>query len=335
MNAKEFLKQYEYAALRAKQYREQYETALEKIDAIGSTLGTDGMPHGSGVSRKTEDLAIKLGEAAQRYLDAEQEAFDIKEQVYSMIADIEGYADWDKAAQYFWETVVDNRSITIGGNSVREHFHPAEDFSSMLESEQGPETCNTYNMLRLTKMLYETTGDTHYMDYYERVLYNQIVGSLHPEHYLTTYHYAVGLNASKPWGNRTPQESCCGGTGSENHVKYQEAAYFTSKDCIWVGLYLPSVAEWDEQGITLEQECTWPAEHSTIRITKGRGKFAMKLRIPYWATEGVKVTLNGEEVAAEYAPRSYVTIASRKLVSVSRIKIKPSINTAVSANCHE
>ena len=91
MTAKEYLKQYEYATLRAKRCREQYETALEKIDAIGSTLGTDGMPHGSGVSRKTEDLAIKLGEAAQRYLDAEQKAFDIKEQVYSMISDIEGY----------------------------------------------------------------------------------------------------------------------------------------------------------------------------------------------------------------------------------------------------
>ena len=91
MNAKEYLRQYEYAAFKANQCREQYELMMEKIDAIGSTLGTDGMPHGSGVSRKTEDLAIKLGEAAQRYLDAEQEAFDIKEQVYSMIADIEGY----------------------------------------------------------------------------------------------------------------------------------------------------------------------------------------------------------------------------------------------------
>ena len=90
MNAKEYLRQYEYATLRAKRCREQYETALEKIDAIGSTLGTDGMPHGSGVSRKTEDLAIKLGEAAQRYLDAEQEAFDVKERVYSIIADIDG-----------------------------------------------------------------------------------------------------------------------------------------------------------------------------------------------------------------------------------------------------
>ena len=85
MTAKEYLRQYEYAALRAKRCREQYETALEKIDAIGSTLGTDGMPHGSGVSRKTEDLAIKLGEAAQRYLDAEENALIVKEEVESVI----------------------------------------------------------------------------------------------------------------------------------------------------------------------------------------------------------------------------------------------------------
>ena len=76
--------------------------------------------------------------------------------------------------------MVDNRSITIGGNSVFEHFHPAENFESMLTSEQGPETCNTYNMLRLTKMLYATTGNTHYMDYYERALYNHILSTINP-----------------------------------------------------------------------------------------------------------------------------------------------------------
>ena len=175
------------------------------------------------------------------------------------------------------------------------------------------ETCCAYNLAKLTKDLNcFNPDDARYMDYYERVLYNQIVGSLHPEQYLTTYHYAVGLNASKPWGNRTPQESCCGGTGSESHVKYQEATYFTSDDCIWIALYMPSVAKWEEQGITLEQECLWPAEHSTIRITKGQGTFSMKLRIPYWATEGVKITLNGKGIASEYEPSSYVTIPTRR-----------------------
>lgn len=175
------------------------------------------------------------------------------------------------------------------------------------------ETCCAYNLAKLTKDLNCYDPDNAaYMDYYERLLYNQIVGSLHPTHYLTIYHYAVGLNASKPWGNRTPQESCCGGTGSENHVKYQEAAYFTSKNTLWVGLYIPTTAEWEEKGITLRQECRWPAERSVLRIEEGKAKFAMKLRVPYWATEGFDVKLNGQSIAVEYKPSSYVEIPSRK-----------------------
>ncbi len=175
------------------------------------------------------------------------------------------------------------------------------------------ETCCAYNLAKLTKDLNCFDPDNAaYMDYYERVLYNQIVGSLHPTHYMTTYHYAVGLNASKPWGNRTPQESCCGGTGSENHVKYQEAAYFTSKNTLWVGLYLPTTARWEEKGVTIRQECRWPAERSTIRITEGKARFALKLRVPYWATEGFDIKLNGQSIATTYQPSTYVEIPSRR-----------------------
>ncbi len=99
---------------------------------------------------------------------------------YKRIADLEGNKEWDGAAEFFWKTVVNNRSISIGGNSEREHFHPVNDFSSMLTSEQGPETCNTYNMLRLTKLLYQTSLDSHYMDYYERALYNHILSTQDP-----------------------------------------------------------------------------------------------------------------------------------------------------------
>ena len=229
-------------------------------------------------------------------------------------------------AENFWTLVQGRYTYATGGVGNGEMFR--QPYTQMLsmntnvymnhQHEMCPnptlnETCCAYNLAKLTKDLNTfNPNDARYMDYYERVLYNQIIGSLHPEQYLTTYHYAVGLNASKPWGNRTPQESCCGGTGAESHVKYQEAAYFASDDCIWIALYIPSIAKWDTQGITLEQECLWPAEHSTIRITKGRGKFAMKLRIPYWATEGVKITLNGKDVATQYTPCNYVTIATRR-----------------------
>ena len=228
-------------------------------------------------------------------------------------------------AENFWTLIQGRYSYATGGVGNGEMFRqPYTQILSMNTNvymnehrEMCPnptlnETCCAYNLAKLTKELNcFNPDDARYMDYYERVLYNQIVGSLHPEHYLTTYHYAVGLNASKPWGNRTPQESCCGGTGSESHVKYQEAAYFVSDDCIWVGLYMPSVAKWEAQGITLEQECAWPTEHSTLRIIKGRAQFAMKLRIPYWATKGVSISINGKPLRAEDRPCSYVTIPTR------------------------
>lgn len=98
-------------------------------------------------------------------------------------------AEWDHAARFFWNTVVNHRSVCIGGNSVREHFHPSDNFTSMLNDVQGPETCNTYNMLRLTKMLYQNSGDVdnsnkpdpRYVDYYERALYNHILSSQEPD----------------------------------------------------------------------------------------------------------------------------------------------------------
>jgi hypothetical protein len=184
------------------------------------------------------------------------------------------------------------------------------------------ETCCAYNLAKLTKDLNcYNPDDAKYMDYYERVLYNQLVGSLDHCHYQTTYQYAVGLNASKPWGNRTPQSTCCGGTGSENHVKYQEAAYFVSENTLWVGLYMPTTLTWDAKNVKIQQDCLWPAEHSTIRLIQGTGEFSIKLRVPYWATEGFDVKLNGVSIASDYRPSSYVTIPSRRWTSSDVIEV--------------
>ena len=175
------------------------------------------------------------------------------------------------------------------------------------------ETCCAYNLAKLTKDLNcFDPDDARYMDYYERVLYNQIVGSVNADHYATCYQYAVGMNATKPFGNETPQSTCCGGTGVENHVKYQEAAYFINDNTIWVGLYMPTIANWSQKGVVIEQDCLWPAEKSTIKIKSGKARFAMKLRVPYWATEGFNVKLNGKSLAKKYQPCSYFEIPERQ-----------------------
>jgi len=183
------------------------------------------------------------------------------------------------------------------------------------------ETCCVYNLAKLTKDLNcLDPDDARYMDYYERVLYNQLVGSVDPHHYGVTYHYAVGLDASKPFGSETPQSTCCGGTGSENHTRYQEAAYFVNDDTMWVALYMPTTATWEAKGVKVTQDCLWPAEKSTITV-EGTADFAMKFRVPYWATEGFDVKLNGKSVAKSYQPCSYVEIPARTWTSEDVVEV--------------
>ena len=240
--------------------------------------------------------------------------------------------DYYNMAENFWTMIQGRYRYSPGGVGNGEMFRqPYTQITSMTtnvttdrQQNRNPmttlnETCCTYNLAKLTKDLNcFNPDDARYMDYYERALYNQLVGSLAQDWYGTTYQYAVGINATKPWGisgeqpgNATPQSTCCGGTGSENHVKYQEATYFVSDNTLWVALYMPTTLVWDAQNVTIRQDCLWPAERSTIQLTHGEANFAIKLRVPYWATDGFDVKLNGTPVASSYQPGSYVTIPAR------------------------
>jgi len=241
-------------------------------------------------------------------------------------------------AENFWTMIQGRYRYAMGGVGNGEMFRqPYSQITSMCTNvtswggrELHPEptineTCCAYNLAKLTKDLNcFNPDDARYMDYYERVLYNQIIGSVNPQRYQTVYQYAVGLNASKPWGNETPQETCCGGTGVENHVKYQEAAYFVNDNTLWVALYMPTTARWETKGVAVHQECQWPAEQTLITVIPQRSKsarFAMKLRVPYWATENFTVRLNGKVVADHCQPSSYVEIPMRKWSKKDRVEV--------------
>ncbi|MBR4687455.1 MAG: glycoside hydrolase family 127 protein, partial [Bacteroidales bacterium] len=237
-------------------------------------------------------------------------------------------------ARNFWEMVQGRYAYAMGGVGNGEMFRqPYSQMMSLNTSVMSDrnrdifpnpdinETCCAYNLAKLTKDLNGfDPDDARYMDYYERVLYNQLVGSVHPHEYGVCYQYAVGMNAIKPFGSETPQATCCGGTGSENHVKYQEAAYFVSDNTLWVALYLPTTARWDAKGVAFRQECAWPAESTVITIEKG-GRFAMKLRVPYWATQGFGVKVNGHELQTAYRPSSYVEISERDWKAGDRVEV--------------
>ena len=226
-------------------------------------------------------------------------------------------------AENFWRLVQGRYMYAMGGVGNGEMFRqPYTQILSMAtnglqegESQAYPdinETCCAYNLVKLSKDLNCYNPDNaQYLDYIERTLYNQIIGSLNPDQYQTCYQYAVGLNATKPFGNETPQSTCCGGTGSENHTKYQQSAYFANDNTLWVGLYMPTTLHWKEKGVTIKQDCLWPAQHSAIKITEGEGDFTLKLRVPYWATQGFSIKVNGKEVAKSYQPSTYVELEQK------------------------
>ena len=228
---------------------------------------------------------------------------------YKRIADLAQDQNWDHAARFFWNTVVNHRSVCIGGNSVREHFHPADNFTSMLNDVQGPETCNTYNMLRLTKMLYQTSPDIRFADYYERALYNHILASQQPEKGGFVYFTPMRPGHYRVYSQPETSMWCCVGSGLENHTKYGEFIYAHAKDTLYVNLFIPSRLTWQEKKVTLVQETRFPDEEQIrFRVEKSKKKaFSLKLRYPSWA-KGASVSVNGKVQETNAQPGEYLTI---------------------------
>ncbi|WP_375436366.1 beta-L-arabinofuranosidase domain-containing protein [uncultured Hymenobacter sp.] len=234
---------------------------------------------------------------------------------FERVAEAGGDPAWAGAATFFWKTVVENRTVSIGGNSVSEHFNPATSFASMLESTEGPETCNTYNMLKLSKDLYLASGSTKYLDYYERATYNHILSSQHPGKGGFVYFTPMRPRHYRVYSQ--PQEGfwCCVGSGLENHGKYGELVYaHRGQHELLVNLFIPSTLTWVEQGLTLTQKTTFPSEERTqlkLSLKKSR-TFALSIRQPRWAPTGqLLVQVNGQPVTTSAASPGYVTLTRK------------------------
>lgn len=230
---------------------------------------------------------------------------------YKQYADATNNKTWADAAEFFWNTVIEEWTISIGGNSVREHFHPADDFSSMIKSRQGPETCNTYNMLRLTKLLYLSDPKAKYLDYYERALFNHILSSEH-----TTKGGFVYFTPMRPRHYRVYSQPqlcfwCCVGSGIENPGRYGEMIYAHNEKDVFVNLFIASELHWDEKGLILTQHTGFPySEHSEFNIQLDEAQeFSLNIRNPDWVKEGeLKIAVNGIEKKIDITSKPYITI---------------------------
>lgn len=220
-------------------------------------------------------------------------------------------------AKNFWEIVTDRYAYSIGGVGTGERFtDPYQQGNNILGNEgrgENCETCAAYNMLKLTKDLYNYDPDNaEYMDYYERTLINQIAASQSHDttdwmHNGCTYMLPIDPGQRRDFDYDYGGFTCCNGTGMENHVKYQAAAYAKTDDTLYVNLYMPTTVTWDEMGVSVKQETNFPSEHSKLTVN-GSGDFTMKLRVPYWATAGFEVKVNGETICTNPEVSTYVEI---------------------------
>jgi DUF1680 family protein len=218
--------------------------------------------------------------------------------------------DWLKTASvFFWDTVVKERSYVTGGNSDGERFSPKERLSEAL----GPnttETCNTYNMLKLTRHLFCWDPRAEYADYYERALYNHILASQNPKDGMMCYYVPLRSGSQKRYSSPYNAFWCCTGTGIENHAKYGDSIYFHNDTNLWVNLFIASELSWKDKGLTLRQETRYPDEaNSKLVFTCTEPvKLTVNLRHPYWAVTGIEVGVNGRKQKLESKPGTWVTL---------------------------
>ena len=229
---------------------------------------------------------------------------------FERISELSGNEDYHVASSFFWDIVTGERSLAFGGNSRREHFPAKDACMDFINDIDGPESCNTNNMLKLTEDLHRRNPEARYADYYELATFNHILSTQHPEH--GGYVYFTPARPRHYRNYSAPNEAmwCCVGTGMENHGKYGQFIYTHAGDALFVNLYAASQLDWKERGITLRQETTFPySENSTITIAEGKGTFNLMVRYPGWVHPGeFKVSVNGKPVDIITGPSSYVSI---------------------------
>ena len=257
---------------------------------------------------------------------------------YQRIAELAHDVQYHNASEYFWEIVTRQRSLALGGNSRREHFPTKENCIDYINDIDGPESCNTYNMLKLTEDLNRVKPDGMYGDFYETAMFNHILSAQHPQH--GGYVYFTSARPRHYRNYSAPNEAmwCCVGTGMEDHGKYGQFVWTHDKgvkaedDALYMNLFVASELNWKDRKMVIRQQTAFPyAETSVVEVAKGKGTFILKVRKPSWCEN---FTVKGVGFDADsYEENGFVCI-KRKWKKGDQVKIsmpmhayiKPMIN---------
>ncbi len=213
------------------------------------------------------------------------------------------------AAGFFWDRVVQHHSWATGGHGKNEYFGEPDRLSDRVDGRTA-ETCNVYNMLKLTRRLFALRPDAHYAEFHERALFNHILASLDPGDGRMCYMVPVGRGVQHEYQDMLEDFTCCVGTGMESHALHADGLYYESGDRLWVNLYVPSTARWEAAGVTLVVETDLPeGDAATLRVTvPSPRRFTLALRRPGWAGDGFAVRVNGQAQSSLPAPLSHVEL---------------------------
>jgi len=218
-----------------------------------------------------------------------------------------------RIAEYFWNQVTSTRCYCTGGTSNQEHWRNEPHELAGQLSDHTQETCCTYNMLKLTRHLFCWDPKPQYADYYERALYNSILSTQDPKTGMMMYFVTLAPGRWKYYNLPNDSFWCCTATGIENHAKYGDSIYFHGEDDLYVNLFIPSELNWAAKGIRIRQETDFPERDSTTLTVRSDEpvEFTMRVRVPYWATQGSTAVLNGQPIASDARPSSWLSVGRK------------------------